>query len=190
MSDLPQIINTDTNDITLVVQARAGNRHALEILLERNWIWLRVLAGSLINFDGIDDILQNVCIRVMLKINTLREPERFRQWLAVILRREVINWRKKHQRDRTVPINDELDLPDDSFVSGLDSDLNQSAVYRAIRLLPESQREVLMLKYMCEHSYSQIAEILDISIASVQNRLFRARRQMALLLEERNIQKI
>ena len=83
------------NESALVCAARDGDRRALETLLVRHWAWLKALVYS-VSSDArdLDDIMQNVCLRVMTKIHTLREPECFGAWLAILARREAI----KHYR--------------------------------------------------------------------------------------------
>ena len=87
------------NEVTLVCAARQGDREALQLLLGRNWPWLKGLAYSIVgDANDVDDVLQDICVRVIAKIDTLREPERFRPWLAVLARRLALRYR--HQKAR------------------------------------------------------------------------------------------
>ena len=84
------------NESALVYSAQRGDKEALQQLLTRNWTWLKGLVYSTFgNADQIDDVLQDVCVRVIKKIDTLREPERFRPWLAVLARREALKYRQR-----------------------------------------------------------------------------------------------
>ena len=56
-------------------------------------------------------------------------------------------------------------------------------VRQAIRTLTDEHRSILVLREMQEHSYEDIAEILEISIGTVRSRLSRARRQLKTTLE-------
>jgi hypothetical protein len=65
---------TMQNESALVRAARAGDKEALRLLLTRNWNWLRALVFSTVS-DGhdLDDILQDICVRVISRIGGLRE---------------------------------------------------------------------------------------------------------------------
>ncbi|MHC5075653.1 MAG: RNA polymerase sigma factor, partial [Planctomycetota bacterium] len=98
----------------LVAEARRGDKEALRKLFERNWGWLKGLVyGVVCDVDALDDILQDVCLRVIDKISSLREPESFRAWLAVIAKRQALRYRLKrreHKRlrsERAVEVCDE-----------------------------------------------------------------------------------
>lgn len=180
----------EQNQSALACKAIAGDRNALEALLRANWRWIRVLAGGYTKsgFDS-DDILQNVCLRVMLKIKTLREPERFRPWLATILRREALS-HIKSIRSAQYPEHPVEDRHDGTVEDRLVRKEENAAIFELIMSLPEKYRQVLLLKYYNDNHYDEIAEILDITVNAVQSRLFRARKMMAVLLEGKTNYKI
>jgi DNA-directed RNA polymerase specialized sigma24 family protein len=71
------------NERALVCAAQRGDKEALQLLFRHNWAWLKGLVYSIVqNTDDIDDVLQDICVRVISKIDSLREPQRFRSWLA------------------------------------------------------------------------------------------------------------
>lgn len=170
-------------EAALVCAGREGEGEALRQLLECNWGWLKGLVYSMLgNIDDVDDVLQNVCVVVINKIGTLREPERFRGWLATVARREALAYRQKHSRE-SMRLDD---LPavqqDDGKALGIDEIAVQNEQYQqilaAVNLLPEKYREVFVLKYMEDMSYAQITEILEIPATTIQVRLVRARRMV------------
>ena len=67
---------------------------------------------------------------------------------------------------------------DKTISHGLEQTEQIDQVLRAIRLLPETYREVLLLQYGQNLSYRQIADILDVPVTTVQIRLVRARRMI------------
>ena len=72
------------NESALVCAAREGDKRALETLMVRHWAWLKALVyGVLADAHDLDDVMQNVCLRVVTRIHTLRQPECFRAWLAI-----------------------------------------------------------------------------------------------------------
>ena len=59
------------------------------------------------------------------------------------------------------------------------------ATMTALSELPEDYREVLLLACVEELSYKEVAEILDIPMGTVMNRIFRARRKLRVIYEAR-----
>ncbi len=75
------------NELSLVVAAYRGDKEALQELLKANWGWLKGLVYSVLGGpQDLDDVMQEICLRVIQNIGSLREPQRFRGWLAVLAR--------------------------------------------------------------------------------------------------------
>jgi RNA polymerase sigma factor (sigma-70 family) len=165
-----------SNEVTLVCAARRGDKDALQTLLSRNWSWLKGLVYSVLG-DGrdLDDVMQEICLRVISRIHTLREPERFRAWLAILARHEAI---KVHRRRRLEPV-----APDEpGYASDPADDVARKElcgrVLDAVRGLPQKYREVFMLAHSGGLTYAQMAEALDVPITTMQIRLVRARQMV------------
>ena len=171
------------NESALVCAAQQHDKEALQRLLIRNWPWLKGLVYSIIgDINDVDDVLQDICVRVIEKIDSLREPERFRPWLAVLARRQALRYRQQ-KAQRPAPLKEEsAELQCDEKAQQLFEKLEQKEQYRrileAVKLLPEKYRQVFMLAYVGDLTYGNIAEILDIPITTVQIRLVRARRMI------------
>jgi RNA polymerase sigma-70 factor (ECF subfamily) len=179
------------NESALVCEAQRRDKEALQLLLTRNWSWLKGLVFSIVgDANEVDDVLQDICVRVITKIDTLREPERFRPWLAVLARRQALRHRQ-HKAQRPGPLSEELvQLREDPKAGRLIENLEQKEQYQqiveAVRSLPEKYRQVFMLEYSGDPTYARIAEILDIPITTVQIRLVRARRMIHDRIAGRN----
>ena len=171
------------NESALVCAAQRSDKEALQRLLTRNWPWLKGLVYSILgDADEVDDVLQDICVRVISKIDTLREPERFRPWLAVLARRLALRHRQQKAR-RPGSLNAEIaEIQCDEKAPQLFEKVEQKEQYRQIletvKALPEKYRQVFMLAYAGDLTYANIAEILDIPITTVQIRLVRARRMV------------
>lgn len=68
-------------------------------------------------------------------------------------------------------------------MAALESDRAQ-AVKRAIESLPETYGVPLILRYTEDMSYAEIAEVLDVTVAAVKSRLFRARNMLGEKLQD------
>jgi RNA polymerase sigma factor (sigma-70 family) len=171
------------NESALACAAQRGDKDALQLLLKRNWGWLKGLVYSVLtDAQELDDVLQEVCLRVITRIHTLREPERFRAWLAAVARREVL----KHYRRRTQQeVRDsKFEVRDwnESTVRDPLQDVEKSElcgrILEAVKMLPEKYREVFVLAHTGELTYAEMAEVLDVPITTMQIRLLRARRMV------------
>lgn len=171
------------NESSLVCLAQRGDKEAMQLLLTHNWSWLKGLVYSILNnADQVDDVLQDICIRLIRKIDTLREPERFRPWLAVLARREALRFRQKRAQ-RPHQLSEEIvELKCDEKAQQTIENVEQKEQYqkisKAILSLPDKYRQVFMLEHSSDLTYGQIAEILDVPITTVQIRLVRARRMV------------
>lgn len=171
----------------LVSAAQKGDKEALQLLLGSNWAWIKGLVYCILReADDIDDVLQDICVRVISKIDSLRQPERFRPWLAVLARRQALRYRQQ-KAQRLKHLNEGLaDLKCDEKNAELFEIIEQKEQYRqvldAIGSLPEKYRQVFVLEHIDDLTYRQIAEILDIPVSTVQIRLVRARQMLYKLI--------
>lgn len=171
------------NESALACLARDGNREALARLLENNWAWLKGLAYNIIaSPEAVEDILQNVCVLCLEKISTLREPERFKPWLATVARNAALGYRQKRSKEPSqlgeLSAVHRLDPSRENIVDRLGEKEQAQQVLDALKKLPEKYREVFILKHIKEMSYADIGEIIESPITTVQIRLVRSRRML------------
>ena len=184
-------IERGQNERALVCAAQRGDKEALQLLFRENWAWLKGLVYSILqNADDIDDVLQDICVRVISKIGSLREPQRFRPWLAILARRQALRYRQQ-KAQRQMPLNIKLeDLKDESDSTQLIDNIEQKEQYQlvlsAVKSLPEKYRQVFILEHINDLTYKQIAEILDVPVTTVQIRLVRARRMLYNWITDKN----
>jgi len=171
------------NEAALACAARQGDREALLALLQSNWSWLKGLAYNIVgNADDVDDILQNVCVSVIAKIETLRQPERFKPWLAAIARNAALGFRQQRSR-RPIQLDEAVTSQQrDESLADIAETLTHKQlcgrILEAVKALPDKYAEAFILKHIEQHSYSEMAEILDVPVTTVQIRLVRARRMI------------
>ena len=178
------MIDSEAQDeVLLVVAAGRGDKEALQRLLKANWGWLKGLVYSALGGpQDLDDVMQEICLRVIQNIRSLREPQRFRGWLAVLARREAV--RHCQSRPRKLIPFDDVPLPEyaDDYADDPSADLEKKEmcgrVLVAVRRLPEKYREVFLLAHSGELTYAQMAEVLDVPITTMQIRLVRARQMI------------
>jgi len=128
------------------------------------------------NFHDSEDIMQEVFLKAITNLNTVRDPGRVRTWLLQIARRMCIDY--YHKRSPTQPIPNDVPVP-----SG-HSDEHIERLYEAISKLPDGYREPITLYYLNGHNCTSVARTLGISEDAVRSRLVRARLRLHEILSE------
>jgi RNA polymerase sigma factor (sigma-70 family) len=172
-------------DEWLVIRCQGGDAKALTELIDR---WQRRLKVYTLRMtDGHDetaDIVQEIWISVIRKINRLNDPACFPQWVYRIATAKCVDWVRRTKRERYLHRNvvDENDTKEDLLHTG-DRDNNLNTLRRAIRRLPPDRQIVISLFYIEELSINAIAESLGIPIGTVKSRLYSAREILRKTIE-------
>jgi RNA polymerase sigma-70 factor (ECF subfamily) len=177
----------DAEDVRLMRLVARGDTSAFEELVERHQALVAGTAARMLGSNSdVEDIAQQVFIRVWKSARRYVPRAKFTTWLLKITRNLVFNELRRAKRRAQVPLQAEPDLeeiplkdetnpaPDASLLE----DELQRAIEEAIMQLPESQRMALVLRRYEQLSYEQIAEVLDLSVPAVKSVLFRARTEL------------
>jgi RNA polymerase sigma-70 factor, ECF subfamily len=177
----------DAEDVRLMQLVARGDTSAFEELIERHQ---SLVAGTVARMLGsnsdVEDIAQQVFIRVWKSARRYVPRAKFTTWLLKITRNLVFNEMRRARRHAHVPLQsepgtEEIPLKDETNpapdASLLEGELKR-AIEEAILQLPESQRMALVLRRYEQLSYEQIAEVLDLSVPAVKSVLFRARTEL------------
>jgi RNA polymerase sigma-70 factor (ECF subfamily) len=155
-----------------------GDPRALEALFRRHATDLLKLAAGLVPHSAdAEDIVQDVFVGLRLALRNYDERGTFRAWIrGVTVRTALAARRRTTRRQETV-----LDAAGDARAH---SDTDAVAVRDALSRLPESLRDVVVLKLIEGYSHAEIAALLDIRAGTSEVRLFRAIRRLRELLSE------
>ena len=123
------------------------------------------------------DMTQEVFCIWAAKGHQLRDGSKARTWLFTTLHREFL---KTRHRERLGPHCDldELGMELPAAEPAVADRIDGARVLNALAHLPEVFRAPLALFYVGEHSYREIAEILEIPIGTVQSRIARGKAQL------------
>ena len=183
----------DAEDVRLMRLVAGGDTAAFEQLVERHQ---SLVAGTVARMLGsnsdVEDIAQQVFIRVWKSAGRYVARAKFTTWLLKITRNLVFNEMRRAKRHPHLPVQiepeaEEIQLKDETTstpdVAFLQTELQQ-AIEKAITLLPETQRMALVLRRYEELSYDEIANVLDLSVPAVKSLLFRARTELRERLKD------
>jgi RNA polymerase sigma-70 factor, ECF subfamily len=163
----------DVRDATveeLAVAARGGNRAAFTALYERFHRVVHAVALARVAACDASDIVQDVFADAWRKLARLREPAAFPGWILTIARNRATD---AARRRRTIEIAADLAVEPPPR-------LEAAAALQAIRSLPETYRETMILRLVEGFSGPEIAEHTGMSPDSVRVHLHRG---MKLLRE-------
>jgi RNA polymerase sigma factor (sigma-70 family) len=122
-----------------------------------------------------DDLVQDTLERAWNKFHLWRPGSDLRAWLFSIMHNVFVN-QVRSRRNEIEKTMEELPV---IAVRATQSDaLELADVDRAMRVLPDDQREVLLLIAVEEMSYDEVSRALSIPVGTVMSRLSRARERM------------
>ncbi|AFC32299.1 ECF subfamily RNA polymerase sigma-24 subunit [Paenibacillus mucilaginosus 3016] len=169
----------------LIKAAQSGDRDALITLLrEIETHVYRTAYYILGNEQDAMDAAQEALIRIYTKIGSYEEKAQFKTWVQRIVTNLCID---KFRRAKPTVSIEQHDLTFTDHKSVEDEVLSAYVaqdIREAIDKLPEHHRSVVVLRYLQDFSYNEIAESLDLPINTVKSYLFRARQQLQTILGE------
>jgi RNA polymerase sigma-70 factor (ECF subfamily) len=187
MADERRIINA----------AKKGNRAAFNNLVGiYKGLVNTVVFANVKRPEETKDVVQEVFLRAFRFIKKHDNKQKFSAWISQIARSLSMNWISRHKNMTSL---ESIDVEDPRLMhrqfawrnSPHDRLVNTEArqgVLSAVNGLSERYKTVLLLKYMEDLSYEEIAEMLGVSVATVRSRLYRAKCKLRRLLRACNKQ--
>lgn len=144
--------------------------------------YVRRLTG--LDAQSIEDILQESFIKIYINLNDYDSSYSFSSWAYRITHNEAINYLRKNRKVPTIPLETE-DEEGANLIEFLKSEIDVAEeisrkdiiekIRKAISMLPDKYREVLVLRYMEDMDYREISDILRIPMGTVATTINRAK---------------
>lgn len=176
-------------DEELVARFAGGDAEAFNILAARYEERLYRIACRLLgNRDDALDAVQEMLVRLMRSLPGFRGEARFSTWLYRLAANTCADYRRRLAAGR---VTHALDLDADPPMAAPDEDPDRRCerehrerlIEQALRMLPESQRLLLVLRDLEGLSNHEVADILGIEVGALKSRLHRARAALRRVLE-------
>lgn len=168
----------------ILQRACDGDRDAFGVLIETHYDFIHSVAwrwcGTQVDAE---DIAQEACIRLGRSIRSFKGQSAFRTWLYAL----TLNVVRDHQRQSLRRRRDEGRLATDPiFFQQLEPENEGRGewLWAAVRLLPEKQRDAVLLVHSEGLSHAAAAEVLDCSENTVSWHLHEARKRLKDLLKK------
>ncbi|WP_299113855.1 RNA polymerase sigma factor [uncultured Winogradskyella sp.] len=173
-------------DEKLVNAYKAGDKNALAILVKR---WHKLFCNKAYwlvkDKDVAKDIAQDSWTLIIAKIETLKEPNRFKYWAYRIVCNKSADWLRLQAKRRNDIISYDVEIKDDNTQYS-ENELLKRRLIKSINELPANQKTVIRLFYLESYSVKQMSDLLEISEGTAKSRLFHAREKLKTILKHRN----
>lgn len=178
----------------LLARLRAGDQEAYRELVDayRDRI-ITVVARVAGPGADAEDLAQDAFLKAFAALDRFDGRSALFTWIYRIAVNTARDWVDYRRRRPSVPLEgafgglaEPVD-PGRQPAQAAEAHELRVAVRAALELLPEPFRTTLILREMEGHSYEEVAEILGVSIGTVESRLFRARGKLRVLLERQGV---
>jgi RNA polymerase sigma-70 factor (ECF subfamily) len=177
------------SDEEIAALIQAGNINLFGVLILRYKEKIRRYARKFLsNNEDVNDVLQDIFIKTYTNIQDFDTKRKFSSWLYRIAHNELVNKLKKKKR-RILPLFD-LDtflpysLHNDTLRQNINRRDMKKMIDKCLDKLEPKYREPIILYYLEELSYKEIADIVQIPISTVGIRIKRAKAIMKSILKK------
>ena len=185
------------SDQLLLNSYLSGDQSAISQLIERHSRRVKEYIRMMVKDNDVaDDIFQETFIKAVRVIDEGRYTDngRFLSWILRIAHNQVIDYFRSRKQQKLVNEADagynvlgtlrfaEQTVEDEMVAAQISSD-----VRHLVEMLPDEQREVVMLRYFSGLSFKEIAEQTDVSINTALGRMRYALINLRKMIKEKNI---
>lgn len=185
------------SDQVLLNRYLTGNQNAISQLIERHSRRVKDYIRMMVkDSDAADDIFQETFIKAVRVIDDGRYTDngKFLSWVLRIAHNQVIDYFRAQKQNRQVNEADSgydvlgsLRISERNIEDALICEQIEEDVRRLVELLPEEQREVVMMRYYSELSFKEIAEQTGVSINTALGRMRYALINLRKMIREKNL---
>ena len=177
-------------DKELIIRLKKNDEIAFQVLvgLYSKKVY-NTCIGMLQNMEDAEDVSQEIFITIHLNIVKFKEESSLSTWIYRIAVNKCLEFiRKKNRKKRfgiiksifSTDVERVLENHSDFMHPGIQLENQERAkiLFKAIDLLPENQRTTYILHKIEQLSYTEIAQILNLSLSAVESLLFRGKQNL------------
>jgi len=160
-----------------------SDQQQFQILVDEHYEALYRFGYSLAKAEdkACDLVQQTFCIWAE-KGHQLKEKSKAKTWLFTTLYREFLGQNRRGKKFQHNSIEEhEIDLPDED--QHIERKVDGQKAVELLQLVDETYKAPLILFYLQQHSYKEIAEILEIPMGTVMSRISRGKSQLRDLIQ-------
>lgn len=196
----PDTANINISDSVLIEQCRAGDSDAMSRLITKYKDRLyNVILRICANPEDAAELTQDAFVRIIENLHRFQQRSSFYTWAFRIAVNLTLNFCRRKVRIEMTSLDAELGGDNEQARAALRNYLADASatdpaaiaqskeqvnlIIRAINLLSEDQRAVVVLRDVEGMDYAQIAQIMEVELGTVKSRLARARANLRANLE-------
>lgn len=173
-------------ETAMVMGCQNGDRRAMDTLVRQMQTPVFNAAYRMLgDTDEAADVTQTTFLKVFENIQRFDPTRRLFSWIYRIALNESIDQLKR--RKRTEPLEDtpasDTESPQEMAAASQLSD----EVQKTLMQLNDEHRAVIVLRYFADCSYQEIGRVLELPEKTVKSRLFTARQQMKIKLQQQMV---
>lgn len=164
-----------------MARCRDGDEAAWAEFVDRfsRYVYAIAIRGFALSKHEAEDVFQEVFSRAYDRLDTLRDDDAVKAWLAQMTRRLAID--RIRAAGREVLVEELPESVDDAYYARLDEAMS---VRQAMEALPEHCSEILDRFFTRDETYRMIGEKLDIPAGTIASRISRCLGRLKVLLAD------
>jgi len=171
---------TDKTDEELV-KLSLGNPDHFLCLIKRyeSKLLYYIMRISKFRREDAEDVLQDVFVKTYYNLNEFDKELKFSSWIYRITHNQTVSEIRKKSVRPTVPLEKEdIERFEDAFdiEKDIDNTIDREMIEMALSKLDEKYREVLVLRFLDEKDYVEIADILKKPTSTIGNLILRGKK--------------
>lgn len=164
------------SDVALVEALVAQHPSAVRVLWDRYAELVRRLLGRALGNDEVDDAAQTVFLRVLAKVDRLREPSKLRSFVVGVTMRVAREIQRHRRVRRLLVLAPAFEVPEPAVpAADFEAAEMQAHLDALLARIDADTREIFVLRFVEEIPAAEIAEALGCSLATAKRRIKRAR---------------
>ena len=186
-------------DLDLIARAIGGREDGFEELVRRYQRPITNYVFRMLNdYDAALDVTQEVFIKVYNSLSKYSSEYKFSTWLYRIAHNAAIDHiRRKSPNQQSLEAENgdgsyqlQIESPNPTPEQERERSEWRTEIAAVVKCLPAADRELILLRHSQDLSYDEIAEITNLPLGTVKNRLFRAREMMREIFIERGFTRV
>jgi RNA polymerase sigma-70 factor (ECF subfamily) len=181
-------------DVELIAKAIRGREDGFEELVRRYQRPITNYVYRMLNdYDSSLDVTQEVFIKVYNSLKKYSSEYKFSTWLYRIahnaaidhMRRNTVNQQSLETENGDGAYQLQIESPNPTPEQDRELSVWRTEIEAVVKCLPAAYRDLILLRHSRDLSYDEIAEVTQLPLGTVKNRLFRAREMMREIFIER-----
>jgi RNA polymerase sigma-70 factor (ECF subfamily) len=179
--------HSSLSDEELVNSAKQGDLNAFTSLYRRYFGSVYKRVCYVIPEADVEDVTQEIFIALLRSIKGFESRALFRTWFRTLITRQIAEYYRNRRRKEIkllLKLDEIEDLPDNNSHQDVES---QIWVRKALNELPDQYREIILMRFAEELSFSEIARLLNRHPEGTKSLFRRAISALSQKLEEKDV---